>query len=865
MSDPNPAPAASVQPINLEDEMRQSYLDYAMSVIVGRALPDVRDGLKPVHRRVLYAMNELRNHHDKPYKKSARVVGDVIGKYHPHGDTAVYDTLVRMAQPFSMRYMLIDGQGNFGSVDGDAPAAMRYTEVRLARIAHELLADIDRETVDFAPNYDGNEQEPAVLPTRVPNLLVNGAAGIAVGMATNIPPHNLGETARACIALIDDPELDLDGLMRLLPGPDFPTAGLISAAGVRAAYATGRGRVRMRARVETETLAKGRAALIVTELPYQVNKAQLVEQIAALVREKKLDGIRTLRDESDKDGMRVVIELQKDAVAEVVCNNLYQQTRMRSSFGVNMVALVRGRPEVLGLRGVLEAFLEHRRDVVTRRTRHDLREARRRAHRLEGFAVALANIDEVIALIKAAADPAAARAALTARRWPPGGVAELLAQQGADASRPEGLPPQYGLQNGEKEPGYRLSEGQAQAILELRLHRLTGLEQERIRQEYRETLDAIAELRAILADPDRMMRVIRDELAAVAEQYGDPRRTEIEVGDYDLEDEDLIPVEDRVITLSGQGYVKAQPPELYRAQRRGGRGKAAVSMKEQDYMAQLFVASSHDHVLCFTSLGRVYWLKVYRLPSGSRAARGRPIVNLLPLRDGEQVGVLMPVHEFRADRFVVMATRRGQIIKVPLTAFARPLRIGIIAAKLRDGDELAGAVLSDGAQDLLLVTDRGKALRFDERAVRAVGRGAYGVRGARLPDGARVISLAALDPAADGGERQLLLATANGYGKRTALDAFPRKGRAGQGVIAIQASERNGPVIGAVEAAAGREVLLITSGGTLVRTRIDEIRVAGRNTQGVRLIKPRDGERLTRLVCVEALDDDGDEDEPVVH
>ena len=860
-----------ILPITIEEEMRQSYLDYAMSVIVGRALPDVRDGLKPVHRRVLYAMSELKNHWDKPYKKSARVVGDVIGKYHPHGDTAVYDTMVRMAQPFSMRHMLIDGQGNFGSVDGDSPAAMRYTEVRLARIAHEVLSDLDRETVDFIPNYDGNEQEPTVLPTRIPNLLINGATGIAVGMATNIPPHNLAEVVRACIALIDNPEIDLDGLMEHLPGPDFPTSGLMSRAGIQAAYASGRGRVQVRARVETETDAKGRERLIVTELPYQVNKARLVESIAALARDKRIEGIRDLRDESDKDGMRVVIELQKGAVSEVVCNNLYQQTRMRQSVSLNMVALVDGQPETVNLRQVLEAFLRHRRDVVTRRTLYDLREARGRAHRLEGFAVALANIDEVIALIKASPDAATARAGLMERTWPPGSVEKLLDQQGAASSRPEGLGPEFGLQNGDteaktKDSGYRLSEIQAQAILELRLHRLTGLEQDKIHEDYQEVLAFIAELFSILSSPDKMMQVIRDELTAILEQYDEPRRTEIEDTAYDIEDEDLIPVEDRVVTLSGQGYAKSQSPATYRAQRRGGRGKAAASTKEEDFIEQLFVASSHDMVLCFTSLGRVYWLKVYQFPGGSRTARGRPIVNLLPLQQDERVNVIMPVHEFSEDRYVVMATQHGVIKRVKLSAFSNPRRNGIIAAGLRDGDQLIGAALSSGNDDILLVSDNGKAARFSEKTVRAVGRTATGVRGMRLVSDAKVVSLTVIAPEEQDGQ-QLLVATENGFGKRTELSQFACKGRAIQGVIAIQTSERNGRVIGAVKAAPEQEVMLITDGGTLVRTRIAEISVVGRNTQGVTLLAPRDGEKLIRIVCVEPLDDDDaePEDEPVVH
>ena len=859
MSSSDPAPTSEILPITIEDEMRQSYLDYAMSVIVGRALPDVRDGLKPVHRRVLYAMSELKNHWDKPYKKSARVVGDVIGKYHPHGDAAVYDTIVRMAQSFSLRHMLIDGQGNFGSVDGDSPAAMRYTEVRLARIAHEVLSDLDRETVDFVPNYDDNEREPSVLPTRIPNLLINGATGIAVGMATNIPPHNLSETVRACIALIDDPEIDLDGLMVHLPGPDFPTAGLISHAGIRAAYATGRGRIVSRARIETEIDTKGNQKVIVTELPYQVNKARLIEHIAALVRDKRIEGIRTLRDESDKDGMRIMIELQRGAVSDVVCNNLYQQTRMRQSFGVNMVALIDGQPEIMNLLDVLEAFLRHRRDVVTRRTQFDLREARDHAHRLEGFAVALTNIDEIIALIKASPTAAAARVGLLARAWPPGGVAQLLAQQDARASRPEGLSRELGFQ----EDGYRLSSVQAQAILELRLHRLTGLEQDKIRTDYQATLAAIAELCAILTDPDQMMRVIRAELVAIEEQYADPRRTEIEDADYDIEDEDLIPVEDRVVTLSGQGYCKSQSPDTYRAQRRGGRGKIAARTKEEDFIEQMFVASSHDTVLCFTSLGRVHWLKVYQFPGGTRTARGRPIVNLLSLQPEEKVSVIMPVREFSDDRYAVMATHGGIVKKVKLSKFSRPRRGGIIAANLDEHDLLIGAALSDGRSDIFLVSDNGKAVRFSESTVRPTGRTSRGVRGIRLKSGAGVISLAVIDPETQ--DQQLLIATQNGYGKRTELADFSRKGRAIQGVIAIRTSKRNGRVIGAVQAKPDEEVMLITDGGTLVRTRIDEISVVGRNTQGVRLIEPRDGEKLIRLVCVEPLDDEEAEDQLVVH
>ena len=861
MDAPKETPASVILPITIEDEMRQSYLDYAMSVIVGRALPDVRDGIKPVHRRVLYAMHELGNHWNKPYKKSARVVGDVIGKYHPHGDTAVYDTFVRMAQPFSMRYLLVDGQGNFGSVDGDSPAAMRYTEVRLTKMAHEMLSDIDRETVDFIPNYDGNEHEPTVLPARIPNLLINGASGIAVGMATNIPPHNLGEVVQACLALLDDPTTELETLMKHLPGPDFPTAGLISRRGIHEAYATGRGRIVMRARTKVEMHKTGEQ-LIVTELPYQVNKAQLIKDIATLVRDKRIEGIRTLRDESDKEGMRIAIELQKGAVSEVVCNNLYQRTRMRNSFGVNMVALVDGEPRTLGLVAVLQAFLGHRREVITRRTLFDLREARNRGHRLEGFAVALANIDEVIALIKASPDAATARTALMSRAWPAGPVAQLLEKSGANSSRPEGLPQNFGL----LAEGYRLSTAQAQAILELRLHRLTGMEQDKIRAEYEEVLAVIMELRAILADPDQLTAVLRGELVELVEQYDDVRRTAIEESDYDLEDEDLIPHERRVITLSGLGYMKSQPPDIYRAQRRGGRGKAAATIKEEDYIEQMFVADTHDTVLCFTNLGRVHLLKVYRIPQASRTARGRPIINLLSLRDGERVSTLMPVEEFSADHYVVMATRNGTVKRVALSAFARPRKGGIIAATLRDDDVLIGAALSEGEGDILLVTDNGKAVRFAEDILRPLSRSSIGVRGIRLAPEAHVISLAILAPGASG---DLLVATENGFGKRTPLPEFPRKGRGIQGVIAIQTSERNGRVIGAAHVEADQEIMLITSGGTLVRTPVDDISVVGRNTQGVRLIKPSGKESLIRLTSippseVEADDEAAPDEEPLV-
>ncbi|RMG29433.1 MAG: DNA gyrase subunit A [Gammaproteobacteria bacterium] len=833
--------AREVQPVNLEDEMKQSYLDYAMSVIVGRALPDVRDGLKPVHRRVLYAMSELGNDWNKPYKKSARVVGDVIGKYHPHGDTAVYDTIVRMAQPFSLRYMLIDGQGNFGSIDGDAPAAMRYTEVRMSRIAHELLADIDKETVDFVPNYDESETEPAVFPTRIPNLLVNGAAGIAVGMATNIPPHNLGEVIDACVALIDDPDIDVAGLMRHLPGPDFPTAGIIHGRrGIREAYLTGRGRVVVRARTEIEDDERGRQAIVITELPYQVNKARLLERIAELVKDKKLEGIASLRDESDKEGMRVVIELKRGEVAEVVLNNLYQHTQMQTVFGVNMVALVDGRPRLLDLKSLLEAFLRHRRDVVTRRTVFDLRKARERAHVLEGLAVALANIDEVIALIRNAPSRAEARDALLARTWPPGMVVSMLERTGAAASRPDGLPPEYGL----GEAGYRLSEAQVQAILDLRLHQLTGLEQDKILDEYRTLLERIDELLAILNDPDRLMQVIRDELLEVKERFGDARRTEIREDEADLTLEDLILDEEVVVTLSHLGYVKAQPISEYRAQHRGGRGKTAASVREEDFIEKLFIASTHDTLLCFSSLGKVYWLKVYRLPQAGRGARGKPIVNLLTLEPGESIHAVLPVREFREDEFVFMATANGTVKKTPLAAFSRPRSTGIIALELRADDELVDVERTDGTRDVMLFTDAGKAIRFHENEVRPMGRAAAGVRGIRLPPGHRVISLVIVD------EGDILTATENGYGKRTPVAAYPVHRRGGQGVISIQTTTRNGNVVGAVQVRERDEVMLISETGTLVRLRVSGISRMGRNTQGVRLIRLGEGDRLVGIEAI---------------
>ncbi len=836
--------AKEIFPVNLEDEMRQSYMDYAMSVIVGRALPDVRDGLKPVHRRVLYAMSELGNDWNKPYKKSARVVGDVIGKYHPHGDTAVYDTIVRMAQPFSMRYVLIDGQGNFGSIDGDAPAAMRYTEVRMARIAHELLADIDKDTVDFVPNYDGSEREPAVFPARVPNLLINGSAGIAVGMATNIPPHNLGEIIDACLALIDDPAIEDERLLACVPGPDFPTAGIIyNGEGLREAYRSGRGRIQVRARAHIEEDERsGRQAIVVTELPYQVNKARLVERIAELVKEKKIEGIAELRDESDKDGMRVVIEVKRGELAEVLLNNLYQHTQMQTVFGINMVALVDGQPRTLSLRDMLEAFLRHRRDVVTRRTLFELRKARERAHILEGLAVALANIDEIIALIKAAASPAEAREKLLERRWEAGLVRQMLERTGAAASRPEGLDEGYGAA---EDGSYRLSPAQAQAILELRLHRLTGLEQDKIVSEFGEILQTIGELLAILASPGRLMAVIREELVAIRNQYADARRTEIQVARADLCEEDLIAEEQRVVTLSHAGYIKTQSLSDYAAQHRGGRGRSAVKVKGEDAIQKLLVASSHDMVLLFTSRGRVYWKKVWELPLGSGQARGRPIVNILPLEEGERIEAMLPVRDFTAEAYVLLATRKGIVKKTPLEEFSRPRPSGIIAIDIRAGDSLVGAALTDGAQEVMLFTSAGKVIRFPEAEVRAMGRVAAGVIGVRLGDGQGVVSMIVTRGAGEEGD--ILTASENGYGKRTPLDEFPRHGRGGQGVIALQTSERNGRLIGAVLVREDDELMLISDQGTLVRTPVAEVPRLGRNTQGVMLIRLGKDEHLVQI------------------
>ena len=841
--------AREILPVNLEDEMRKSYLDYAMSVIVGRALPDVRDGLKPVHRRVLHAMRELGNDYNKAYKKSARVVGDVIGKYHPHGDTAVYDTIVRMAQHFSMRYVLVDGQGNFGSVDGDAPAAMRYTEVRMAKLAHELLADIDKETVDFVANYDESETEPSVMPTRVPNLLVNGSSGIAVGMATNIPPHNLTEIVTACLSLLDDPAITLAGLMQIVPGPDFPTGGIINGAQeIATAYKSGRGRLSIRARATIEEIdaKSGRQAIVITELPYQVNKARLIERIADLVREKLLDGIANdgLRDESDKDGMRVVVELKRGEIAEIVLNKLYAQTPMETVFGINMVALQDGQPRLMGLRELLDAFLRHRREVVTRRTVFDLRKARERAHVLEGLAVALANIDDIIALIKAAPAPAEARIALMSRDWPPGAVAEMLERAGPTATRPDSLAPEYGLTSG----GYRLSEVQAQAILDMRLHRLTGLEQDKIVSEYRDLLTRVIELSEILALPARLTAVVRAELVEIRDAYGDERRTEISRDHLNLSTEDLIEPQDVVVTLSHAGYAKAQPVSDYQAQRRGGRGKSATAVKDEDFIEKFFIAHTHDTLLCFSNRGKIYWLRVFELPQAGRGSRGKPIVNLLPLEDGEKINALLPVKQFDEQHFVFMATSLGTVKKTPLASFSRPRASGIIAVDLRDDDRLVGVALTDGHCEILLCTSGGKAIRFHEDEVRPMGRDAAGVRGVRLSADQRLIALIAL------GDGYILTASETGYGKLTPLDDFPSHNRGGQGVIALQTTERNGNTVAALQVTVAQELMLISSTGTLVRTPVRDISIVGRNTQGVRLIRLAEGERLTGIERVEGLE-----------
>ncbi len=843
--------AREISNVNLEDEMRQSYLDYAMSVIVGRALPDVRDGLKPVHRRVLYAQKVLGNDYNKPYKKSARVVGDVIGKYHPHGDSAVYDAIVRMAQDFSMRYPLVDGQGNFGSIDGDAPAAMRYTEVRMARVAHDLLADIDKETVDFIPNYDETEHEPQVLPTRLPNLLINGSSGIAVGMATNIPPHNLREVTNALVALLENPELSIEDLMQHVPGPDFPTAGIINGAvGIRQAYRTGRGRIHVRGRTHVETDEKtGRETIVVTELPYQVNKARLLERIAELVKEKRLEGISNLRDESDKDGLRVVIELKRGELSDVVLNNLYQHTQLQTVFGINTVALVDGQPRVMNLKQVLEAFLRHRREVVIRRTIFDLRKARERAHVLEGLAVALANIDPVIALIKKSPGPAEAKSALLAQTWKPGVVMDMLERAGAEASRPDGLAAEYGLVDGE----YRLSEAQAQAILDLKLHRLTGLEQDKIVNEYKELLERIEDLMEILDSEDRLIQVIREELEEVGEQYGDARRTEIQADHSDLSMEDLISEEDVVVTLSHSGYAKSQPLDAYRAQRRGGRGKAATAVKDEDFVDKLFVANTHDTILCFSTYGKVYWLKVYQLPQAGRGARGKPIVNLLPLEPDERITTVLPVDEYDPEKFVFMATRSGKVKKTSLEQFSRPRSSGIIAVDLRENDALVGAAITDGHCDIMLFGSNGKAIRFKESDVRAMGRTAGGVRGIKLPAKEEVVSIQIVR------EGHILTATENGYGKRTLVEEYSVQGRGGQGIKSIQTSGRNGRVIGAQLVEDHHEIMLISNSGTLVRTPVHDISVMGRNTQGVRLIRLAEDEKLVGLERIEALNGEDDE------
>jgi DNA gyrase subunit A len=843
--------AKEILPVNIEDEMRQSYLDYAMSVIVGRALPDVRDGLKPVHRRVLFAMNELNNDWNKAYKKSARVVGDVIGKYHPHGDSAVYDTIVRMAQPFSLRYMLVDGQGNFGSVDGDSAAAMRYTEIRMRKISHMILADLDKETVDFVDNYDGTERIPAVMPTRIPNLLINGSSGIAVGMATNIPPHNLTEVVSGCLALMKDPELTVDELMEHIPGPDFPTAGIINGrAGIIQAYRTGRGRIYVRARAEVITDEKrGKDIIVIHELPYQLNKARLIERIAELVKEKKIEGITELRDESDKDGMRVVIELRRGEIGDVVLNNLYAQTGLQSVFGINMVALVDGQPKILNLKQIIEAFIRHRREVVTRRTVYLLRKARERGHILEGLAIALTNIDPVIALIKASPSSAEAREKLLAQAWMPGDVTGMLERAGAEACRPDGLEPQYGLRDG----NYYLSPAQAQAILELRLHRLTGLEHEKLLNEYQEKLREIADYLDILADPERLKLVIREELEEVVAEFGDERRTEITASQHDLTVEDLITEEDRVVTISHGGYAKTQPLTDYQAQRRGGMGKSATAVKDEDFVEHLLIASTHATILCFSNLGKVYWLKVYQIPLAGRNSRGRPMVNLLPLEEGERVTSILPVESYTEGHYIFMATSSGTVKKTALTDFARQRSVGLRALELDEGDVLVGTAITDGNCDVMLFSSEGKAVRFKEGDVRAMGRTARGVRGIRLGSGHSMISL--IIPQVDG---KVLTVSENGYGKRTLIEDFPTKGRGNKGVIAMSTSDRNGNLVGAVQVFDGDELMLISNQGTLVRTRADEVSILGRNTQGVRVIRTKPGETL---VGVERIDEPAPEPE----
>jgi DNA gyrase subunit A len=836
--------AKEVVPVNIENELKQSYLDYAMSVIVGRALPDVRDGLKPVHRRVLFAMSELNLDWNKPYKKSARVVGDVIGKYHPHGDSAVYDTIVRMAQPFSLRYMLVDGQGNFGSIDGDSAAAMRYTEIRMRKIAHDLLADLDKETVNFVPNYDGQEMIPEVMPTRVPNLLINGSSGIAVGMATNIPPHNISEVIKACIALIDNPELSIDDLMEFIPGPDFPTGGIINGrAGILMAYRTGRGRIYVRAKAAVEVNEKtNRETIIVSEVPYMVNKARLIEKIAELVKEKKIEGISEIRDESDKDGLRVVIEIKRGDMGEVVLNNLYAQTQMESVFGINTVALVDNQPKLLNLLELLQYFIKHRREVVTRRTIFLLRKARERGHVLEGLAVAIANIDEIITAIKNSATPQDAKDALLSKGWPIGSVSQFLERAGADACRPDGLEAQFGLHNSL----YFLSSAQVQAILDLRLHRLTGMEHEKLLTEYEEKLQQIGEYLTILANPVRLMEVIREELDVIEQSYGDPRRTEIRASHEDLSVEDLINEEDRVVTISHGGYAKSQPLDAYQAQRRGGMGKSATAVKDEDFVEHLLIANTHDYILCFTNRGKVYWLKTYQIPIAGRASRGRPMVNLLPLEEGERITSILPVKEFDEDHFIFMATANGTVKKTVLSQFARPRNSGLIALDLVEGDSLVGTAITDGQCDVLLMASNGKATRFQETDVRAMGRTSRGVRGMRFAGGQKLIAM--IIPKEDG---KVLTISANGYGKRTLQADFPTKGRGGQGVIAMATSERNGLLCGAVQVFDGDEIMIISDQGTLVRTGVDEVSILSRNTQGVRLIKTKAGEHIVGLGRIE--------------
>ncbi|QYJ87821.1 DNA gyrase subunit A [Shewanella mesophila] len=865
--------ASSITPINIEDELKNSYLDYAMSVIVGRALPDVRDGLKPVHRRVLFAMNELKNDWNKPYKKSARVVGDVIGKYHPHGDTAVYDTIVRLAQPFSMRYPLVDGQGNFGSVDGDSAAAMRYTEIRMEKLAHSLLADLEKETVDFVPNYDGTEFIPAVLPTRVPNLLINGSSGIAVGMATNIPPHNLNEVVQGCLALIEEPSLSIEQLMEYIPGPDFPTAASINGRkGIIDAYKTGRGRAVMRAKAEVETEDNGRERIIVHEIPYQVNKARMIEKIAELVKDKKIEGISGLRDESDKDGMRIVIEIKRGEVGEVVLNNLYAQTQMQCSFGINMVALTNGQPKLFNLKEMLECFILHRREVVTRRTVFELRKARERAHILEALAIALANIDPIIAVIKASPTPAEAKVKLVAQGWELGNVQGMLEKAGDDAARPEWLEPEFGIRDGK----YFLTEQQAQAILELRLHRLTGLEHEKILSEYEELLVLIAGLLLILRSPERLMEVIKEELEEILEQYGDERRTVINANEIDMSLEDLINEEDVVVTLSHLGYAKYQPLTDYQAQRRGGKGKAATKVKDEDFVEKLLVANTHDTILCFSDFGKMYWLKVYQLPLASRTARGRPIVNILPLSEGERITAILPVREYAEDKYIIMATSHGTVKKTALTAYSNPRSNGIIAVNLKDGDQLIGVDITDGNDDIMLFSNEGKVVRFNEKArssetgevkidpetgeeviaLRAMGRTATGVRGIKLEDGQQVVSL--IVPKGDGA---ILTVTENGYGKRTDLAEYPAKSRGTKGVVSIKVSERNGAVVGAVQVGENDEIMLISDKGTLVRTPATGVSSIGRNTQGVTIIRTADDEKVVGLQRIDEIQEEVELDE----